>query len=252
MNVTIGPAAHPNDMLNSPSTPPLPVEPLILMEGLRKEYRLGDTRIAALRGVDFSIQRGEFVAIWGPSGSGKTTLCNIAGLIDSPTGGLFKFGGKAMEDTPDVEMSRLRNRFVGFIFQSFNLIPVLSAMENVMLPLQIRGESARTSRERAAEELARLGLEGFSGHRPDRLSGGQRQRIAIARALVTGPAMIIADEPTANLDSENACKIIAMMREINAERGTTFLFSTHDQRLLDHVKRRVRLMDGVIVEDKTD
>jgi putative ABC transport system ATP-binding protein len=215
-----------------------------------KYYHLGETSIAALKGIDFSLEKGEFVAIWGPSGSGKTTLCNLIGMIDDPSEGIIEFEGQEIVNLSDSKRSELRNQSIGFIFQSFNLIPVLSAVENVMLPLQIRGESSRIARKKSTEALAGLGLADYSTHRPDKLSGGQRQRVAIARALITDPILVLADEPTANLDSENAQKIIGLMREINLTRGTTFLFSTHDQRLLDHVQRLVRLQDGTISEDR--
>lgn len=224
--------------------------PLIEMKNIQKYYNLGETRIPALKGVDFALRKGEFVAIWGPSGSGKSTLCNLIGMIDTPTEGSLTFDGKDVIDLSDNERSNLRNLSIGFVFQNFNLIPVLSALENVMLPLQIRGESAGKARQKAIEGLVEVGLGDRLSQRPDKLSGGQRQRVAVARALITDPSLVIADEPTANLDSENARKIIDLMRQINSTKGATFIFSTHDQRLLDRVKRRVRLEDGSIVEDE--
>jgi putative ABC transport system ATP-binding protein len=225
-------------------------ELLIEMNRVWKYYELGEVRIPALKGIDFSVVKGDFVAVWGPSGSGKSTLCNLIGLIDNLTEGNLKFEGQEVINLSDNARSELRNRAIGFVFQHFNLIPVLSALENVMLPLQIKGESSKVAEKQAVRQLLEMGLGEFMGHRPDKLSGGQRQRVAIARALITDPALVIADEPTANLDSENALKIISLMREINQSRGTTFVFSTHDQRLLDRVQRQVRLQDGTIIRDE--
>jgi len=226
--------------------------PLIELQGVCKEYRLGETVVQALKGVDLKVERREFVAVWGPSGSGKSTLCNLIGMLDTPTSGVMLFSGRAVTELSDNTRSEIRNNSVGFVFQSFNLVPVLSALENVMLPLQIRGEETAVARQKAADGLNQLGLSEFATHRPQKLSGGQQQRVAIARALVTDPDLVIADEPTANLDSDTAQKIISQMLEINAKTGATFIFSTHDQRLLDRVHRRILLRDGTIAEDKTD
>ncbi len=223
--------------------------PLIGLEQVWKYYPLGDTRLAALQGIDLAVDEGEFVAVWGPSGSGKTTLCNLIGVVDEPTSGRVVVNGRDVGLLTDDERSDHRNRSVGFIFQMFNLIPVLSALENVMLPLNLRGEPSRDSRRRAMALLEELGLAETAGQRPDKMSGGQRQRVAIARALVTEPPLVIADEPTANLDSDNARRIVGLMRDYNHSRGTTFIFSTHDQRLLERVDRRIRLEDGRIAED---
>ncbi|GAB6062262.1 ABC transporter ATP-binding protein [Deferrisoma palaeochoriense] len=223
---------------------------LVELEGVEKIYRLGETRVHALRGVDLRVDPGEFVAVWGPSGSGKTSLLNLIGVIDEPTRGSVRIGGQDVAGLSENRKAELRNRHIGFIFQSFNLVPVLSALENVMLPLQIRGEPARRVREKALHRLEQVGLSEFVHHRPDKMSGGQRQRVAIARALVTDPEIVIADEPTANLDSETSHTIIELMRRLNDEQGTTFIFSTHDPRLLDQVKRLVRLEDGRIVGEE--
>ncbi|RMG94643.1 MAG: ABC transporter ATP-binding protein [Candidatus Dadabacteria bacterium] len=226
---------------------------LVELEGVEKIYRLGETRVHALRGVDLRVDPGEFVAVWGPSGSGKTSLLNLIGVIDEPTRGAVRIGGQDVAGLSENRKAELRNRHIGFIFQSFNLVPVLSALENVMLPLQIRGEPTRRVREKALHRLEQVGLSEFVHHRPDKMSGGQRQRVAIARALVTDPEIVIADEPTANLDSETSHTIIELMRRLNDEQGTTFIFSTHDPRLLDQVKRLVRLEDGRIVgEERRD
>jgi putative ABC transport system ATP-binding protein len=219
---------------------------LIKTTDLKKDYHLGETIVHALRGVDLIINRGEFVAIWGPSGSGKTTLLNLMGAIDEQTSGQISIEGKEICELSDNERTELRNRSIGFIFQGFNLIPVFSALENVMLPLQIRGESSKKAREEAMHRLDEVGLSDFIKHRPDKMSGGQQQRVAIARALATSPSLVIADEPTANLDSDTSHKIIDLMRELNKKENTTFIFSTHDQRLLDRCDRMIRLSDGKI------
>jgi putative ABC transport system ATP-binding protein len=221
---------------------------LIDMKNIKKDYFLGEAVVPALRGVDLDIEKGEFVAVWGPSGSGKTTLLNLIGAIDEPTEGFLKIAGQEVRSLSDNQRSELRNETIGFIFQGFNLIPVLSALENVMLPLQIQGVSTATAKSKALARLEEVGLKDLIHHRPFKMSGGQQQRVAIARALVTDPSLIIADEPTANLDSETARMIIALMRQLNEKEETTFIFSTHDQRLLDRVRRLVRLEDGRIVE----
>ncbi len=221
---------------------------LIEMMHIKKDYQLGETVVHALRGIDLQIERGEFIGIWGPSGSGKTTLLNLIGAIDDPTEGRLLISDTDIHTLSDNKRSELRNQTIGFIFQSFNLVPVLSALENVMLPLQIQGVSTRAAKAKALSRLTDVGLRDFTNHRPFKMSGGQQQRVAIARALATDPSLVIADEPTANLDSGTARTIITLMRELNEKDDTTFLFSTHDQRLLDSVKRLVRLEDGRIVE----
>jgi len=218
------------------------------MIDIKKDYFLGETVVHALRGIDLTIDKGEFVAIWGPSGSGKTTLLNLIGAIDQPTSGQFYIEGQEIKRLSDNKRTELRNRSIGFIFQGFNLIPVLSALENVMLPLEIRGASFSKAKEKALWRLDEVGLSDFVSHRPDKMSGGQQQRVAIARALVTGPSLVIADEPTANLDTGTSKKIIGLMRNLNEKEKTTFIFSTHDQRLLDQVKRLIQLEDGKILD----
>lgn len=224
---------------------------LVSLNNVTRIYQLGETSITALRGITLEVHRGEFIAIWGPSGSGKSTLCNLLGALDQPTNGTIKLDNQDVTDLSDDLQSQHRNRSVGFIFQNFNLIKVLSAVENVMLPLFIRGESTSRTRQRAVSLLEAMGLAAEIDRLPDKLSGGQQQRVAIARALVTNPPLVIADEPTANLDSENAEKIVALMDHFSKTEGTTFIFSTHDQRLLDRVRRRIHLQDGVIIEDVT-
>lgn len=221
--------------------------PLIEMTDIKKDYYLGETVVHALKGIDMTIDKGEFVAVWGPSGSGKTTLLNLVGAIDEPSKGKLFIEGQEVAILSDNRRTDLRNSSIGFIFQGFNLIPVLSALENVMLPLEIRGTSLSEARSKALKRLDEVGLSDFVSHRPDKMSGGQQQRVAIARALVTGPSIVIADEPTANLDSDTSRSIIGLMRNLNEKEKTTFVFSTHDQRLLDQVKRLIRLEDGKIL-----
>jgi len=217
---------------------------------LRKTYRFGDTEVEALREITMEIAEREFIAVWGPSGSGKSTLCNLIGLLDAPSSGEVIVAGQAASGLCDAKRSELRNASIGFVFQSFNLVPVLSALENVMLPLQILGIPKAEAAKRARHLLEEVELAERLHHRPQKMSGGQQQRVAIARALVTDPALVIADEPTANLDTRNANLIIDLMRRINRDRGAAFVFSTHDDRLLDRVDRRVHLQDGEIVEDE--
>jgi len=221
---------------------------IIQMKDVVKDYLMGQTTVHALKGVSLRIDAGEFIAVWGPSGSGKTTLLNLIGAIDEPTSGYMGFNGRDISTLSDNSKSELRNKSIGFIFQNFNLVPVLSALENVMLPLQIQGISRSEAIERSMNRLDQVGLSDFVKHRPDKLSGGQKQRVSIARALVTNPSLVIADEPTANLDSDTAMKIIGLMRKLNSREKTTFIFSTHDQRLLGNMDRLIRLEDGLIPE----
>jgi putative ABC transport system ATP-binding protein len=218
--------------------------PLVECRSVSKNYQLGETVVPALKQVSVNIERGEFVAIWGPSGSGKTSLLNLIGLLDTPSSGQLKIAEEIISTQDDSSLAVLRNKLIGFIFQNFNLVPVLSALENVMLPLQIRGESKAQARDKAMVKLDAVGLKAQTNSRPDQMSGGQRQRVAIARALVTEPAIILADEPTANLDSVTSSQILSLMQDLNRSQGVTFIFSTHDPRLLDSVSRKIRLQDG--------
>ncbi len=223
---------------------------LLQLRAVRRRFMLGETAIDALHGISLDIRAGEFLAVWGPSGSGKSTLMNLIGLLDAPTSGEIFFAGQDTRQLNDDALTAFRAQQIGFVFQSFNLVPVLSALENVMLPLQIRGVGEAEAKARAAQVLAEVGLEKFTASRPDKLSGGQRQRVAIARTLVVSPKLVIADEPTANLDSDNSQMIVELMREMNRAKGVTFVFTTHDPRLLQHVDRKILLRDGDIQSDE--
>lgn len=218
-------------------------------ENLNKIYHFGDVEVTALNGVSLEICEHEFIAVWGPSGSGKSTFCNVIGLLDTPTIGDVRIKGDSVAKLSDRKRSEIRNEYIGFVFQNFNLVPVLSALENVMLPLQLQGVSKSQAREKAVSLLEEVELSDRLDHRPQKLSGGQQQRVAIARALVTDPLLVIADEPTANLDTRSANLIVNLMRRINETRGAAFVFSTHDDRLLDRVDRKIHLLDGVVEED---
>ncbi|MDH5670788.1 MAG: ABC transporter ATP-binding protein [Myxococcales bacterium] len=218
------------------------------LEGITKTYGEGPTRVDALKDVDLRVEAGEFTVLSGPSGSGKTTLLNQIGCLDRPTSGTLRIDGVDTSQLGNLALSKLRADKIGFIFQSFNLVPVLTALENVELALQLAGQSAHI-RERARAMFPQVGLEGLQARRPNQLSGGQQQRVAIARALVKEPAVVIADEPTANLDSENGEQILSLMQELNARLGTTFLISTHDPRVMAHARRRIEMEDGRIVKD---
>ena len=224
-------------------------ELLYRLRGVEKRYSLGATTVEALRGVDLEVRPGEMVTIAGPSGSGKTTLLNLLGGLDSPDAGTVELEGRDLGGIGEGRRTRVRRERLGFVFQTFNLIPVLTAIENVEYPLLIAGVSRRQGRERAEAALADVGLADRARHRPDELSGGQRQRVAIARALVHRPAAVLADEPTGNLDSETGGSILELMEEINARRGTTFLVATHDSRIIGRLPRRIVLRDGRVVAD---
>jgi putative ABC transport system ATP-binding protein len=221
---------------------------LVSLHSIVKEYQLGKTLVPALQGVNLNVERGEFTVIMGPSGSGKTTLLNIIGCLDRPTSGTYSFDGREVGDRDFDQLAQLRNEKIGFIFQSFNLIPVLNVIENIEFPCLLRKkkEPLPALRARVRELAAEVGLEPYLAHRPDELSGGQRQRVAIARALITRPELVLADEPTANLDSKTSEQIIDLMKRLNQEKGVTFLFSTHDGRVMSHARRVVRMADGRI------
>ncbi|HTX18780.1 MAG TPA: ABC transporter ATP-binding protein [Bacteroidota bacterium] len=220
---------------------------LVQTESLAKTYKLGNTEVPALRGLDLAIEEGEFTSISGPSGSGKTTLLNILGLIDSPTSGRVYLEGAQVKYNGLTTLHRIRLEKLGFIFQTFNLIPVLTAYENVEYPLLLTKKSSAIRKELVERALKDVKLWEFRKHKPNELSGGQRQRVAIARALVNSPRIVLADEPTANIDSGTASEILDLMRTLNEEEKVTFLFSTHDQLVLSYARRVVKLHDGAIV-----
>jgi putative ABC transport system ATP-binding protein len=223
---------------------------IIEVKDVIKDYPLGKLSVRALHGINLVIERGEFTTIAGPSGSGKTTLLNLIGCVDIPSQGMVSFDGVITNKLSDKELTRLRLEKLGFIFQSFNLVPVLTVQQNIELPLLLRGGVADDERAKAVQGiLDRVGLSKYGKHRPNELSGGQRQRVAVARALVTRPKLILADEPTANLDSATGNSIIELMKELNAE-GTTFLFSTHDHKVMEQATRIVRVQDGLIIADE--
>ncbi len=222
---------------------------IIEIRGLTKDYALGKTMVQALRGVDLDIAKGDLVTIMGPSGSGKTTLLNIIGCIDLASKGKVMVSGQDLSTLKDREITNLRLHHLGFIFQNFNLIPVLTALENVEFPLLLQKKLSHGDiRKRAEGLLEEVGLREFGKHRPAELSGGQRQRVAIARALVTNPDIVLADEPTANLDSVTGASILEIMKEMNRKEQTTFVFSTHDPNVLKYAKTVVHIIDGRIAE----
>jgi putative ABC transport system ATP-binding protein len=222
---------------------------IVVTRDLRKEYRQGSIAVPALQGVDLTIRGGEFTALMGPSGSGKTTLLNIIGGLDEPTSGAVFVEGQDLAGLSRPALSDLRLSRIGFVFQAYNLIPVLSAYENAEFVLLLRGVPALERRARVSRVLADVGLEGMENRRPSELSGGQQQRVAVARAIAGEPALVLADEPTANLDSTTAQLLIDTMRKLNREQGITFLFATHDPRVQEGARRVVRLVDGRIAED---
>ncbi|TFW28979.1 ABC transporter ATP-binding protein [Massilia horti] len=234
-----------------PASAPAAGAELARLTDIHKTYLQGAVAVDALRGIDLTIAPGEMLAICGPSGSGKSTLLNIIGLLDEPTEGSMVLGGQRVMDLTRNARADLRRAALGFIFQSFNLVPVLSALENVLLPLRLRGKLAHGDKARAQQLLSRVGLSAHMGARPDRMSGGQRQRVAIARALIGQPQLVVADEPTANLDSANSMLVMDLLASLRRELGTTFVFSTHDNRILGHMTRIVHLRDGrIAVEDR--
>ena len=222
-----------------------------LLTDVRKTYRTDHLEVAAVRGISLEIEPAAFLSIAGPSGSGKTTLLNLLGALDTPTSGTIAVGDRTTAGLTARELADFRNAHLGFVFQTFNLIPVLTARENVELPLQLRGVADRAERRSRVETILRdVGLGEMMDRRPNEMSGGQQQRVAIARALVKGPTLVLADEPTANLDTATAHEIMDLMREMNARAGTTFVFSTHDPLVMDHATRVVRLRDGLVESDE--
>ncbi len=222
---------------------------IIEIKGLKKDYPLGDTIVPALRGVDLAVEEGDFMSIIGPSGSGKTTLLNVIGCIDFATAGSVKVGEREITALSDRQITEIRLNKIGFIFQTFNLIPVLNVIENIEFPLLLMKRSAAEARRRADKLIEEVGLGEYAAHRPAELSGGQRQRVAIARALVTNPGIVLADEPTANLDSVTGASILELMRRMNEVEKTTFIFSTHDANVLKYARRIVKIKDGLIEKE---
>jgi len=223
---------------------------LVSAEGLTRTYQLGGERVVGVSGATLELEAGEFAVIAGPSGSGKTTLLNLLGLLDTPDAGRLVFEGKDVSHLPEPERARLRRERLGFVFQTNQLIPVLSAEENVALALWIRDLPEEECRRRARASLGSVGLEGLERRRPDALSGGQRQRVAVARAIVGEPALVLADEPTASLDTETARKLLDLFGDLHDRHGVGFVFSSHDPRMIERARRRIRLDDGRIVSDE--
>ena len=223
--------------------------PVVALEDVEKVYQQGDQRVEALRGLTMVVRSGEFTAISGPSGSGKTTALNLIGALDTPTSGTVGFEGVDLGTLTRKELSRLRRDRIGFVFQAYNLLPVYSAYENAEIVMAVQGVAEAERRDRVMALLARVGLAGMEHRRPSELSGGQQQRVAIARAIAARPAIVLADEPTANIDSANADALLEMMETLNREQQVTFLFSTHDPRVMARARRLVRLVDGRIESD---
>ncbi len=216
-----------------------------------KTYHVGVIEVPAIRGVSLDIEAGTFLSLAGPSGSGKTTLLNLIGVLDEPDTGSIEIDGQPLEGLTSKDLADFRNTHLGFVFQTFNLIPVLTAFENIEFPLHLAGVTdAADRRERVESALEDVGLAGLSDRRPNELSGGQQQRVAVARALVKNPTLVLADEPTANLDSVTASEIMNLMKSMNEQRGTTFVFSTHDPLVMEHASRLVLLRDGMIESDE--
>lgn len=217
---------------------------------LVKRYPMGRQELVALKGVSLRFRRGEFSGVIGPSGSGKTTLLNIIGTLDVPSAGSVRVLGETVEGLSPSAAARLRSRHIGFVFQTFNLLPVYTAYENVEFPLLLLGMGAQQRRKRVMAALEWVGLADRANSRPGQLSGGECQRVAIARAMVKEPALVLADEPTANLDAENSYHILETMQKLNQELGTTFIFSTHDEKVIGYLRRRIKLVDGRVAADE--
>ena len=223
-------------------------EPVIRTKGLTRSFSMGQTMVRALRGIDLTIERGEYVAIMGPSGSGKSTLMNLIGCLATPTEGDYELNGTSVAKLPEHELARIRNKDIGFVFQSFNLLARATALRNVELPLIYGGIKPRDRKERAAVALREVDLEDRMDHRPNQLSGGQMQRVSIARALVTRPALLLADEPTGNLDSTTSKEIMRLFQRLS-EAGNTIIVVTHEREIADHAQRIVTIHDGLVASD---
>jgi putative ABC transport system ATP-binding protein len=225
-------------------------EPVVALKDVTKIYRQGSLEVPALRGLTLEVARGELLAICGPSGSGKTTTLNLIGALDQPTEGSVVVEGKELHKLSRTALSEMRRDRIGFVFQAYNLIPVLTAYENAEVVLALQGQGATKRRKRVMDLLDAVGLKGMEHRRPDQLSGGQQQRVAIARAIAANPAVVLADEPTANVDSETAERLLDIMVDLNEQRGVTFIFSTHDPRVMDRARRVVRMVDGRVESDE--
>ncbi|MEE2776395.1 MAG: ABC transporter ATP-binding protein [Acidobacteriota bacterium] len=224
---------------------------IVSMRDVKKVYEQGSIEVHALRGIDLTIQKGEFTAICGPSGSGKTTTLNLIGALDAPTSGDITIEGESLLGKSRKQLSQLRRDRIGFVFQAYNLMPVLTAYENAEIVLAVQGVPYEERHGKVMKLLADVGLEGMEDRKPMELSGGQQQRVAVARAIASNPAIVLADEPTANVDSETADRLLDMMETLNREAGITFLFSTHDSRVMDRARRVVRIVDGAVESDET-
>jgi putative ABC transport system ATP-binding protein len=225
------------------------MQPIIHLEGIRKSYLMGKEPLQVLKGIDLNIRKNEYVALMGPSGSGKSTLMNILGCLDSPTAGKYILNGQDVSKMSDDALADVRNKEIGFVFQQFNLLPRLTALENVALPLVYAGNSRKQRTDMAMDVIKKVGLEDRSHHKPNELSGGQCQRVAIARALVNNPSIILADEPTGNLDSKTSIEIMEIFGKIQSS-GNTVVLVTHEEDIANHAHRIVRLRDGIIESDK--
>ncbi|MGE4267956.1 MAG: ABC transporter ATP-binding protein [Deferribacterales bacterium] len=221
--------------------------PLIQLKGVTKVYGMGQSEMHALRGIDLTIESGDFVAVMGPSGSGKSTCMNILGCLDTPTAGSYKFGGLEVCGLERDQLARLRRNYIGFVFQGFNLLNRTNALENVELPLLYRGVSSANRKEAAKRALNLVGLTGWEKHNPNELSGGQQQRVAIARAIVTDPSVLFADEPTGNLDSARSIEIMELLTQLNQKKGITVVMVTHEPEMAGYAKRSVHFKDGLVV-----
>ena len=222
---------------------------IVELTDVTRVYRQGKVDVRALRGLTLSVQKGEFTALCGPSGSGKTTTLNLIGALDSPSSGNVVLEGKDLGTLDRKELSQIRRDRIGFVFQAYNLVPVLTAYENAEIVMWVQGIDIDKRRERVTSLLAQVGLDGLEDRLPSELSGGQQQRVAIARAIAANPAVVLADEPTANVDSETADKLLDIMEKLNREHGVTFIFSTHDPKVMDRARRLVRLVDGRVASD---
>ena len=222
---------------------------MIELSGITKTFVLGEQQVKAVNGVDLTIEAGEYVSIMGPSGSGKSTLLNLIALLDRPSAGEYRFNGRAVTDLSDDELAAVRRNAIGFIFQSFHLIPRLTAAQNVELPLTLAGVPRAERADKVSRALAATGLSDRAGHRPQELSGGQRQRVAIARAIVMNPPLILADEPTGNLDTGSGAQVVELLESLRRDQGVTLIVVTHDADLGRRAERQIRIVDGVIAED---